>query len=87
MIAKRIDNNQNEIVKGLRKCGYSVAITSMIGKGFPDIVVGAKNKNYLFEIKKTTKDKLTEHEEKFAMFWGGQVNIVYCLDDCLEIIK
>src|SRR5688572_22293101 len=40
--AKRVDGNQNIIVKALRNQGASVAITSALGQGFPDIVVGAK---------------------------------------------
>ena len=43
----RIDDNQKEVVSQLRKLGVSVAITSMLGKGFPDLVLGHQNKNYL----------------------------------------
>jgi len=47
--AARVDANQKEIVTMLRRMGYSVAVTSDCGKGFPDIVVGRSGKNYLFE--------------------------------------
>lgn len=37
---KRVDRNQPEIVKAVRKAGASVGHTHEIGKGFPDIVIG-----------------------------------------------
>jgi hypothetical protein len=39
---KRIDRNQPEIVKAIRKAGASVGHTHAVGKGFPDIVVGTE---------------------------------------------
>lgn len=89
MRGNRIDRNQNEIVSALRKLGFSVAITSMLGKGFPDIVVGKNGKNYLFELKDNEKTpsqkKLTPDEEKFFASWRGQVNKVETIDEILEI--
>jgi Holliday junction resolvase len=89
--AARIDANQNEIVTMLRKMGYSVAITSDCGKGFPDIVVGRSGRNYLFEIKDGSKppsaQKLTEAEQQFADAWKGQYNVISCLDDAIKILR
>lgn len=36
----RVDANQTAIVDVLRRAGRSVAITSSLGHGFPDVVVG-----------------------------------------------
>jgi Holliday junction resolvase len=89
--AARVDANQNEIVTMLRKMGYSVAITSDCGKGFPDIVVGRSGKNYLFEIKDGNKppsaQKLTDAEQQFADAWKGQYNVITCLDDAIKILR
>ena len=42
------DDNQKQLVKTLRGIpGVSVSITSALGDGFPDIVVGYKKQNYL----------------------------------------
>lgn len=82
----RIDKNQNEIVQALRKIGASVISTAPLGNGFCDIVVGYRGKNYLFEIKSSTKAKLTHHEEKFKNTWSGQYSIIYSFDDALKII-
>ena len=89
--AARVDANQNEIVTMLRKMGYSVAITSDCGKGFPDIVVGRSGRNYLFEIKDGSKppsaQKLTEAEQQFCDNWKGQYNVITCLDDAIKILR
>lgn len=91
MYPKRIDGNQNEIVKQLRDCGASVLILSMVGKGCPDILVGLNGKNVLMEIKDGKKppsgQKLTEHEQVFFDLWKGQVAVVKSLDDALALIN
>jgi Holliday junction resolvase len=91
LIRARVDANQKDIVKALRQCGYSVYCTHTVGKGFPDIVVGAANRNYLFEIKDGAKTKsqkkLTEKETDFFQSWTGQVSIIENINDALLIIK
>jgi Holliday junction resolvase len=86
----RIDDNQKEVVSQLRKLGVSVAITSMLGKGFPDLVLGHQNKNYLIELKDGNKTKsrktLTEDEAKFFNDWKGQVDKCESLDDICKVI-
>jgi Holliday junction resolvase len=91
LIRARVDSNQKEIVAALRKCGYSVYCTHTVGKGFPDLVIGAKNRNFLFEVKdgKKTKSqkKLTEKENDFFQSWNGQVSIIESVEDALHIIN
>ena len=89
--AARIDANQNEIVRYLRTIpGCTVAITSMVGNGFPDIVVGYQGSNYLLEIKDSakppSKQLLTPAENKFHNTWRGQVDIVKTFEECLEVM-
>ena len=89
--AAKVDANQKKIVEQLRRCGFSVAHTHTIGKGFPDIICGSQNKNFLFEIKdggKTkSQKKLTEDEEKFFQSWNGQISIIETIEDALLIIN
>ena len=91
MRAKRTDFNQKQVVEGLRKFGMTIAVTSSLGSGFPDIVVGYKGKNWLFELKDPEKSpsqkKLTPHEEEFKASWRGQYNVVETIEDVLKIIK
>ena len=88
--AAKIDSNQNEIVSGLRKCGYSVLITSQLKKCF-DILVGAHKRNYAFEIKDPNKPpssrRLTPGEQKFFDTWNGQINVIHTVEEALVIIR
>ena len=88
---KRVDINQKEIVEVLRKLGCSVAVTSMVGKGFPDIVVGRNGKNWLLEIKDgnqpPSKRSLTDYEFIFHENWKGQIAIVNNVEQAIEVIN
>ena len=84
---KRSDLNQSAIIKCLRAVGCSVAVTSQLGYGFPDIVVGYMNKNYLFEIKNnSTHGKLNDSQLAFHSKWKGKIFIVYSIQDIYKIL-
>lgn len=78
--ARKVDANQEAVVEALRKIGASVAITSEIGGGFPDLVVGYHGLNFLLEVKDGTKPvtqrKLTPEQMKFLGRWRGQYDVV-----------
>lgn len=86
----RVDGNQADITKALRKAGATVAVLSSLGGGVPDLLVGIAGKNLLFELKNgelsPSSQKLTEHEEKFHSSWQGQVCIVNSVNQALELI-
>ena len=88
--AARVDENQSDIVKALRKAGYSVAITSGLGEGFPDLLVGARGKNYLLEIKDGSKppsaQKLTADQVKWHRIWSGHVAVIDSVESALKEI-
>jgi len=89
---KRTDANHKQIIDQIRQISFaSVFSTHELGKGFPDIVVGFRGINYLFEIKDGKKSasqkKLTEAEIKFRNNWMGQVHIIEKIEDVLEILK
>lgn len=88
MRAKKIDVNQPLIVNQLRRCGFSVAVTSQLGQGFPDIVVGKYGKNLLVELKDPDKPasarKLTPDEQKFHEAWQGNIIIALTVEDILN---
>ncbi len=87
----RTDYNQKLIVEQLRKLGVSVAITSMMGKGFPDLVLGYQNRNFLVELKDGAKPKsqkgLTMDEAKFFTTWKGSVCKCENIDEILKYIE
>jgi hypothetical protein len=87
----RVDDNQAEIVKGLRAVpGVDVVSTANMRNGFPDLVVGYHGKNYLMQIKDGDKppsrQRLTEHERRFHQTWRGQVAIVRNITEAYEVI-
>jgi hypothetical protein len=87
----RKDNNQKSIEQACRKIGASIIDMSPLGNGNPDLCVGFRGVNYLFEVKDGSKPPsqraLTAMENDFRLTWTGHVNTVYSVDDVLSIIK
>lgn len=90
MRAKKIDSNQPTIVKQLRALHISVRVTSMVGDGFTDLVLGFRSQNFLIELKDPSrppsKRKLTPDEQEFFDSWRGQVNKCETLEEILVVI-
>jgi len=89
--ANRVDENQSDIVKALRKAGATVRIITM-GDGVPDLLVGYQGYTLLLEVKDGKKPpsarSLTEAEQKFFNEWtGGMLAIVNSVEEALEILK
>lgn len=82
--AAKVDGNQSEIVEALRGIpGLTVAITSAVGNGFPDIVVGYRGFNFLFEIKQRPEQQLNAVQQGFHDNWHGQVQKVSSLKEII----
>ena len=85
------DVNQKAIVAGLRKCGFSVEVTAalgVLGHGFPDLVVGAHGRTFLFEVKQSPKHHLTDSEVAFRQRWkGGPLHVITSLQEAIDCIK
>ena len=79
--AAKIDANQPDIVKELRKLGYSVAV------GHDDILVGANGKTYWFEIKTHEKAPVKESQHKLIAEWKGHYAIVWTTEMILKEIE
>lgn len=90
MIAAKTDGNQAEIVEGLRAIGCSVKPAHMVGKGFPDLVVGFRGLSFLIEIKDPSKPpskrKLTPDQVKFHAEWRGQICVVETVEEAIHIV-
>ena len=86
----RTDSNEADIVKVLRKLGYSVET------GHDDILIGYKGKTYWFEVKdpkhKSKKTGLINESAKkpsqirLEKEWKGHYKIVSSLDEILKEI-
>ena len=90
MRAAKVDANQSEIVEALRKVGCSVTITSAVGHGFTDIVVGRLGITYLIEIKDGNKpkgaQKLTDDQVEWHSMWKGQKAVANSVEAALAIV-
>lgn len=89
--AKRIDDNQNQIVKVMRDMGASVWITSSMGKGAPDLVVAARLETIAVELKDGSKApsrrKLTPCEQKFHDNWQGKIAIIESVEEAIALVQ
>lgn len=84
----RIDDNQPSIVKALRAAGFSVQPLSAVGKGCPDLLVGASGKTFLLEVKNRDGNSpaqraLTEQQVEWHKAWRGHVVVVHTPDEAL----
>lgn len=88
----KVDANQNEIVKALRKIGATVIITSQLKNAF-DILVCYRGKIYIVEIKDGDKPpsarKLSEGEMKCkeaVEAVGCNYNVVTNINEALNLL-
>lgn len=81
---KKVDKNQSQVVKELRELGFSVELTHIVGKGFPDFIVGFGD---IFTIPvelKSDKGTLTDDEKIFHERYQGYIIVAYNTDDVLN---
>ena len=92
---RRADENQAEIVADLRAIGATVEHLHEVGDGCPDIMVGWRGGNYLFEIKKPASVQfqlriratgLTVKQQDWHDRWLGQVAVIRSIGDALDIM-
>ena len=89
---KRKDTNQAAIEAVLKQLGIAYFDTSALGRGFPDLAVGYKGKNFLFEVKTApdlprARKLLTPAEQEFEAEWGGQYHVVTNFEEVWEVIN
>ena len=90
--AKRTDENHKAVVDALRASLPEATVfdASGAGRGFPDLVVGFKGRNWLFEIKNgnqvPSRRRLTAAQVGMHGNWQGQVAIVHSAADILAVM-
>ena len=93
--AAKVDDNQAEIVAGLRAVGATVQSLAATGEGCPDLCIGMRDgsgvkRNWLIEVKDGAKPpsarKLTPAQVEWHDAWRGQVDVAKDLDEALDII-
>ena len=79
--AAKVDSNQSQIVRDLRKAGFSVELNH------DDILVGHQGKTYWFELKAGPKSRLKDSQKKLLAEWKGHYAIVWTTEMILEEIN
>jgi len=91
--AARVDENQSEIVEGLRACGWAVYCAHGVGEGFPDLVVGVGQggadgvANILIEVKRDKSARLTGAQKDFHREWRGPLFTAVTLDEAIAAVQ
>jgi hypothetical protein len=80
--AARVDENQTEIVDGLRRACIQVEV---IGKPL-DLLVCHRGETSLMEIKNPNGWRLTKDQVEFIARWPGKIHIVETLDEALKAL-
>lgn len=81
--ARRKDTNQPGVEQELRDLGFSVLSIHTVGKGCPDLVVGALGLNFIVELKHDFA-ALTEPEKDWHKAWQGQVRIAETAEEIIR---
>jgi hypothetical protein len=92
--AARTDENQTAIVEALRNIGAMVVITSAVGDGVPDLLVGYRGHTLLLEVKDgdnpPSERVLTRAQEIFHTAWGrhgGPIAVALSPADAIAVVK
>jgi len=69
---RRVDTNHAAIVRTLRSCGATVLSLAPLGGAAPDLLVRARGRLHLLEVKRPGAG-LTEAQHDFGATWGVAV--------------
>jgi len=89
------DTNQSEIVAALRGAGCSVELIASANhrSGVPDLLVGARGRNFLLEVKRARTGprgggggRLSDDQRAWIAGWRGSVAVVTSVAEALTAI-
>lgn len=85
---RRVDTTQAVIVAALRTAGASVAVTSFVGQGFPDLLVGWGERVLFLVEAKSPGGKLTADETAWHAQWRGpRVEVVRGPEEAVLVLR
>ena len=80
--ANKVDGNQADIVKALRRVGCDVEVI-----GLPvDLLVGYRARNFLIEVKQPGEKPRTKKQRDFLAGWRGQVRVVETPEEAIQLV-
>ena len=81
--AAKIDANQAEVVKALRRCGVSVRII----KQPVDLLLCHRGITSLMEVKNSDgRDQLTKEQIYFIAIWPGKVHVIHTPEEAISAV-
>lgn len=86
--ARKVDSNQQEIVRALRAVGAQVMVLSDAGNGRPDLFAYYRRRWFAIEVKNLDGkgDKLSPAETREHSKYCGAISIVRSISEALKII-
>lgn len=81
--AAKVDENQPAIVEALRKAGVWVLHLHAVGKGCPDLLIWAKNRYALMEVK-VPGEKINKEQTEFIATSPGEIHVVHSVEEALQ---
>lgn len=89
--ARKVDDNQGEIVEALRTLGVYVRSLASVGSGCPDLLCGYNGRTVLLEVKDgrrpPSERRLTEAEADFFQDWrGGPIYVVGSVEEAVRAV-
>lgn len=89
--AAKVDENQSELVKLIRKMGISVKITSGAHDGMTDLILGYGGITVLTEVKDGNKPpsarKLTPAQVEFHNEFRGAITVIDTPEQAIELAR
>ena len=82
--ARRVDENQGEVVNAIEKAGGVVTYLYRVGEGVSDLLVSFRQQWLVFEVKKDARQKLTKPQIDWI---GRQRSPVYVVTSGLEAVQ
>lgn len=84
----RVDANQKEILQVARQMGARALSLTDLGQGAPDILIGWRGYNYLWEIKNKLGENIISQEQQDWMdTWRGQVCVIRTVQEAIEFLN
>jgi Holliday junction resolvase len=87
----KIDANQPEVVKALRKAGCTVQHLHAVGAGCPDLLCALDGQVFLIEVKDGAKvpsaQKLTPDQVTWHAAWAAEVHVVNSVEAALAVVE
>jgi hypothetical protein len=83
--AAKADQNQPAIVEAMRSVGAKVLHSHQMGGGFPDLIVWARDRTFLVEVK-MPGEKINKLQAEFIATWPGEIHVVRTTEEAIKAV-